>query len=283
MRSRPLFSASPLPILAALVALAATSCSTGPAPPKPGAPGFSWAAAKEAYRAGDFQKADANLVDIIRTDNEFSARARAWEMVISAGLIQGFSQLSDGFEAGARANRANPTPFRRQVNTLRSYAGAAALQLVETSRAFLEKDKDPNVLLAFEYPGGSAAEPGSLKKAADGILIQDSERDSLPAAMLQRGVLLSVCRAVGSADDPAKTLERFKGEVLVPREVLLLALAKTLQEQSELFGPNKVDRPTRQKLMCQQALDVLHTIPETNETKALVTKIQTSMKKIRGA
>jgi len=277
MRSQSLFAG------ALLLALAATSCSTGPAPPKPGTPAFNWAAAKENYRASDFQKADANLVDVIRTDNEFAARARAWELVISAGLVQGFSQLADSFEAGARANRANPMPFHKQVTTMRSYAGAAALQLVETSRAFLEKDKDPNVLLAFEYPGGSAAEPGSLKRVAGGIVIQDAERDSLQSAMLQRGVLLSVCRAVGIADDPAKALEKFKGEVLVPRDVFLFALAKALREQSELFGPNKVDQPTRQKLMCQQALDVLHAIPETQETKALIAKIQTSMKKIRGA
>jgi len=88
---------------------------------------------------------------------------------------------------------------------------------------------------------------------------------------------------VGAADDPAKTLEKFKGEVLVPRDVFLLAAARALQEESELFTANKLDQPTRQKLLCQQALDVLHAIPETKETKALTTKIQTTMKKIRGA
>ena len=268
---------------ALLLALAATSCSTGPAPPKPGTPAFNWAAAKENYRAGDFPKTDATLVDIIRTDNEFSARARAWDMVLSAGMAQGFSQLADSYEAGGRANRANPTPFHKQVTALRSNASAAAIELVETSRAFLEKDKDPNVLLAFEYPRGAAAEPGSLKRVAGGIVILDAEAETLQTAMLQRGVLLSVCRAAGAADDPAKTLEKFKGEVLVPRDVFLLAAAKALQEQSELFTANKLDQPTRQKLLCQQALDVLHAIPETKETKALTTKIQTTMKKIRGA
>jgi hypothetical protein len=277
MRSPSLFAGT------LLLALAATSCSTGPAPPKPGTPAFNWAAAKENYHAGDLQKTGATLADIIRTDNEFAARARAWDMVLSAGLAQGFFQLADSYEAGGRANRATPMPFHKQVTTLRSYASAAALELVQTSRAFLEKDKDPNVLLAFDYPSGSAAEPGSLRRVAGGIVILDAERDSLQSAMLQRGVLLSVCRAVGSADDPAKTLEKFKSEVLVPRDVFLLAAAKALQEHSELFASSKLDQPTRQKLMCQQALDVLHAIPETKETKALVTKIQTSMKKIRGA
>src|SRR5271165_5999704 len=96
-----------------LIALAATSCSTGPQPPKPGTPGFSWAAAKESYRAGDYPKTDTNLVEVIRTDNEYAARARAWDMVISAGLAQGFSQLAESYEAGGRANRTNPMPFHK--------------------------------------------------------------------------------------------------------------------------------------------------------------------------
>ena len=277
MRSQSLFAGT------LLLALAAASCSTGPAPPRPGTPGFYWNAAKENYRNGDFQKADSNLVDVIRTDNEFTARARAWDMVISAGLAQGFSQLADTYEAGARANRANPMPFRKQVTTLRSYASASALQLVEVSHVFMEKDKDPNVPLAFEYPSGSATEPGSLKRVEGGILIQDAERDTLQSAMLQRGVLLSASRAAGSADDTAKALEKFKvGEVRVPRDEFLLVLAKALQEQSELFGSNKLDQPNRQKVMCQEALEALQAIPQTKETKALANKIQTSMKKIKG-
>jgi hypothetical protein len=283
MRSQSLLARALLFILAALLALAATSCSTGPAPPRPGTPAFNWAAAKENYRAGDLQKTDAALVDIIRTDNEFAARARAWDIVLSAGLAQGFAQLADNFEAGGRANRANPMPFHKQVTALRSYASAASLELVETSHAFLEKDKAPNVLLAFEFPSGSAAEPGSLKRVAGGILVPDAEREALQTSMLQRGVLLGVCRAVGSADDPAKAQEKFKGEVLVPRDVFLLAVAKALQEQADLFTSNKLDQPTRQKMMSQQALDVLHAIPETKETKALTTKIEASIKKIRGA
>jgi hypothetical protein len=268
---------------ALLLALTATSCSTGPAPPRPGTPAFYWNAAKDAYRTGDYQKTDTDLAEIVRTDNEFAARARAWSMVISAGLAQGFSQLADSFEAGARANRANPMPFRKQVTTLRSFASAADMQMAQTAHTFLEKDKDPNVLLAFEYPSGSAAEPGSLKKVAGGILIQDSERDSLQAAMLQRGVLLSLCRLSGNPDDAAKTLEKFKAaEVRVPRDVFLFAVAKTLQEHLELFGSSKLDQPTRLKALSQEALEALHSIPETKETKALAAKIQSSLKKTKG-
>lgn len=267
---------------ALLLALAATSCSSGPQPPRPGTPAFYWNAAKDAYRVGDYVKTDTQLSEIVRTDNEYAARARAWSMVINAGLSQGYSQLSDAFEAGARANRANPMPFRKQVTTLRSLASASDMQLVETLHHFMERDKDPNVLLAFDYPSGAAAEPGSLKKVAGGILIQDSERDSLQLSMLQRGVLLGLCRFTGSPDDPAKALEKFKtAEVRVPRDVVLFAAAKTLFDQSEIFSSNKLDQPARMKALCQEALEALKSIPETKETKALAAKIQAGLKKLK--
>ena len=265
-----------------ILALITSSCSSGPTPPRPGTPQFFWNAAKDAYRTGDYQKTDASLAEIFRSDNEFAPRARAWSMVINAGLGEGFAQTADNYDAGARANRANPMPFRKQATALRSFASQAGMQLAEATHTFLEKDKDPTVLLAFEFPSGAAAEPGSLKRVAGGLVLQDSERESLQLSMLQRGVLLSLCRFTGSGDDPAKTLEKVKAaEVRVPREVFLLAAAKTLYDQSELFGSKKLDQPTRLRALCQEALEALGSIPETKETKALTAKIQATLKKIK--
>ena len=154
---------------------AGTSCSSGPQPPQPGTPAFYWAAARETYRAGDVLKTNENLQRIIATDNEFSARARAWDAVISAGLTQAYIDLADTWEAGARANRNNPTPFRKQVSALRSQASASAIQFTEDIHKLVAVDKDPTILLAFAYPAGTVAQPAGLKRVAGGILVQDSE------------------------------------------------------------------------------------------------------------
>jgi hypothetical protein len=58
-------------------------------------------------------------------------------------------------------------------------------------------------------------------------------------------------------------------------------MAKTLQERSELFGPGKLDRPERVKVMSQEALEAVQQIPETKETKALATKLQAILKKLK--
>src|SRR5205823_14680540 len=179
----------------------------GPEPPKPGTPAFLWNAARATYHGGDLVKTSETLQQLTRSDSEFAARARPWSIVVSAGLAQGYAETADAYETGARANRANPTPFRKEVNQLRSRASAAAVELAETVHAFLEKDKAPNVQLTFEQPTGAAAQPGGLKKITSGAWLQDSERELLLTAMLQRGVLLGAGRAAGTPEDPAKTLE----------------------------------------------------------------------------
>ena len=262
---------------------AGTSCSSsGPQPPQPGTPAFFWAAAKASYSAGDFVKTSENLQRILAGENEFTARARAWDMVISAGLANGYIELADTWEAGARANRPDPTPFRKQVSALRSLATAAAIQFTENAHKMVDADKGPDILLAFAYPAGAAAVPVGLKRVAGGILVQDSERDLLRDAMLQRAVLLSVCAAVGSRDDAAGAQEKMKtGEFRVPRDTFLLAAAKSLSEQSELFTGTKLDQPNKLKLMSQEALEVLKALPQSKETKSLNDKVQARLKKAR--
>jgi hypothetical protein len=272
-----------IPLWTCLIAVVAlTSCSTGSNAPAPGSPAFYWSAAKTAYHAGDFRGASQNLNELIRGDNEFTVRARPLAMLVSAGLAKGYADMADAYEAGAKANRANPTPFLKQVTASRSMASAAAMDFVEGVHVFLQKDKDQDVLLACEYPTGSMPEPAALRRAASGIAIQDSEREGLEAAMLQRGVLQTMTQMVGAPDDPAKTLELFKGgEPKIPRDTFVLATAKALYEASALFGSMKMDQPNRLEALCNEADEALKSIPETKDTKALASKIQTALKKTK--
>ena len=82
-------------------------------------------------------------------------------------------------------------------------------------------------------------------------------------------------------DDPAKTLALFQpGPARVPRETFLAAAAQLLYDESPVFNTSQLDQPQRLKAMYEQALAALGQVPETKETKALVTKIQALMKKM---
>jgi len=272
-----------IPLWASLIALCAlTSCSTGSNAPAPGTPGFYWSAAKIAYHAGDFRGASQNLTELIRKDNEFTVRAMPITMAVTAGLAKGYSDLADCYEAGAKANRPNPTPFRKQVTSSRSMASAAAMEFAESVHLFLQKNKDPEIVFACESPTGAMAEPASLRKVAGGILIQDSERDTLEAALLQRGVLQTMSQMVGAPDDAAKTAEMFKaGEPKIARATFVFATAKALYDLSPLFGSNKLDQPGRLEALCNEADEALKSTPETKDTKALAVKVQAALKKLK--
>jgi hypothetical protein len=262
------------------VAVVSTSCSSGPQAAQPGTPEFYWAAAKATYRAGEFVNASENLQRIIATDNPYAARARAWDTVISAGLARAYIEYADTWELGMRANRANSTPFRNQASTLRRLASASAIQFTENVHRLMEADKEPRIRMSFAFPSGAASVPVGLKRVGSGILVPESERDLLQAAMLHRGVLLSACAFAGSPDDAASGQEKLKaGEYLASRDVFLLSAARTLSEVSDLFVSTKMDQPSRLKLMSEEALRVLGAVPECPETKALVTKIQARLKK----
>lgn len=259
-----------------------TSCSSGPQPPAPGSPAFIWGAAKQTYKTGDFRKTDENLMQLVRTESEFAAQARPWAVVMSAGIAQGYMDLAQAYEAGAKANRLNPTPFRKQVSMLQSLGSASALELAETVHLLLDKNKEADVTLAFDYPTGSMSEPANLRKISAGMLMQDSEAEQLLNAMLQRGVVRTVGMVTGNPDDAAKTLELFKsGEPKLPRPTFLFGVAKSLNDISALYVPTRLDQPQRLRLLCQQALDALGSIPETKDSKALKDKIQAAVKKLK--
>lgn len=259
-----------------------TSCSSGPRPPEPGTPAFFWAAAGSTYRSGDFRKASENLAQLKGSDNEYAAKARPLAAIVAAGLARGYYDLAEDYEAGAHMNRANPTPFRKQVSNLRSLSGASTLEFAEGLRLILDKDKDPNLTLECLYPTGSMTEPPGVRKIAGGMLMQDSEKDLLETAMLQRGVVMAMSSFVGAPDDAARTLELLRtGQASVPRGAFISAAAKAMYDLSALYGPTRLDLPNRLQMLCQEALDALKTVPETKETKALATRIQASLKKLK--
>jgi len=253
--------------------LIAAGCSSGPQPPQPGTPGFYLAAAKSTYAAGDFLKTNDNLSQL-STSADYGARTQPWSIAISAGLAKGYMDLADNFEYGARANRTNPTPFRRQTQQLRSMASSSALQCAETAHKYMAANTADPVVFEFPFPSGSAAEPVQLQRVAKGMIVPDADIEALQKSMRQRGVLLTVTRMVGAGEDSAKALEMFKGgEVKIPRATFLLGLAQSLFDEANLYASQKQDQPDRMKLMLNEATEAAKAVPESKESKELLAKI----------
>ncbi|MFN0170033.1 MAG: hypothetical protein ACKV22_26715 [Bryobacteraceae bacterium] len=267
------------PIVSAV--LLAAGCSNAPPPPAKGTPAFSWGAAKENQAAGDYAKTVEHLGLVTKTDNEFSGKARPWHLVLTAGLTEGYMELGETFEYGARANKANPSQFRRRTSDYRSMASRTALQFFEAFTAFEKKLQEDQVPVYFGELRGSTLQPPALTRIANGETLPDSQIETVQKAVLERGILLAAGRMVDS-DDPSRTRELLKGEnARVPRATFLKGAAETLYKISDLFGPRKLDLPDRRQFFLKQALSSVSALEETKELKEFKKKIDADLKKIK--
>lgn len=265
-------------LVLAVFSIVIAGCSSGPPPIKPGSPGFFWAVSRESYRTGDMLKAQSTLRELSQGDNEFAARARVLHMVVSAGVMKGFGDLANAYQSGSEVN---PTGFRSQAANLRGMAASAAM---EFTQAVFEAQGAHMALagLNFGFPPGNTAAPIELEKISCGTRLSDAERETLQRAMLERGVILALSRALGETD-LAKVKARFQGaEVPVEKNTFFFGMAKMLYEGSDLFCAKRMGRPERQAVMCKEALETVKALPETEETRALTAEIQSAMDAIPG-
>ncbi|MCX6624304.1 MAG: hypothetical protein NTY38_25220 [Acidobacteria bacterium] len=252
-----------------------TSCASGPSAPEKGTPAFYWQAATETYAAANFLKASDHLESLSRSPNEFTARALPWRLVLTAGIAKGYMDLADNYEYGARANKTNPTPFRKLVSEYRTRANQYSLHFAETFDKFQTANKDPQIAFAFAFPTGAASQAPELLKAAQGIILTPDEADTANRRTLERAIILEFCQAVGAAGDAAKAQQVFaSSDKKVARGTFLLAMAQALYDQSQLYESRKLDQPDRMKSFCALAAGAMKDVPESKASKELNLKIQ---------
>jgi hypothetical protein len=270
-------------LLGVIFALAVlVSCSSGPTGPEKGTPGFYWQAAKETFASGDNMKTLEHLDKLLTGENEYSAKALPWALVVSSGLATGYAELADHYEIGARMNKQDPAWFRRRVSEYRGMAKQLSLQFADRYAKFGQVKGD-TVGLAFGYPKGTATPSAQLSKVTNGIELPQADLDLAMTHTLQRDVLLAACRAAGAPDDSAKGESTLKDpEAKVARATFTLAMAQTLYSFSQVYLPAKADDPEKLRIFAERADEALKSVPESKETKALAAKIQTVLKKKGG-
>lgn len=258
------------------------SCSSGPTAPEKGTPAFYWQAAKETAAAGEYSKTLDHLAKIGKSENEFKTKAQVWQLVLTAGMAKGYMELADAFEHGARNNKANAIPLRRQTGAMRTNANSLALMTAEGFAAFQEKNKDAEIVLAFPFPSASAGMVPQIAKAGQGLVLPAEEIEAGLKNNLKRAVLMQTCLAAGAKDDIAKTQALFQaGEVKVPRGVFSMAMASALYDEALLYGEMKLNIPDRTKLMLEKAAEAVKAAPDSKESKELAKKIEEGLKKMK--
>ena len=272
-----------LSLLCVTILMLAVACGpAGPPPPAPGTPEFKWLRAQEAYKAGDYDRANDLLVDVAESDSEVAEKARPWALVVSLGLATAYMELADKLNEGADRNRKDPAAFRRVANDYRVRARTTALQYARVAHRFIEANKDQEVTLAFELPEATFEDPVQYKKLVIGQMIADGEIGMMQREVVRREVLRAGCRAVNMPKDPAKARAAFEGgEAKVAGPVFLLAVANGLYEVGEMLGPKRLDQPHRLASVYEAAEAALALIKDNKEAKELLKKVAAARKKMK--
>jgi hypothetical protein len=233
-------------VSAALAIATLTACSTAPSQSANArTPKFYWSAAGETFAAGNYAKTADHLQRLIESDNEYTARAIPWYLVVTSGMARGYTELADRYMTGARFNRANALALNRTAAQYRTTAGRLALQFAQDVDR-LQKVPLGKVPLGFPMPKGSAGEPPLLTRVGSGVAMTPAEQEAAEAAALQRGVLLTVCQAAGAPNDTAKARDILgRPTPDVARETFANALAQMLKTESSLFAHDKLDDPEK--------------------------------------
>jgi hypothetical protein len=258
--------------------LALTACESGPQPPAKGTPAFYWSAAGESWASGDYLKTNEHLEKL--GTGEYAARAVPWRLVLLDGMTHGYAEVADRFETGARVNKTNPAPFRRQTSDLRSVAQRLALSFAESLQQYEKTNPSGEVTLDFPFPSGSANQSPVINKLAEGILAAGPELETAQKQAMSRAVLLAASRVVGAGEDAAKARDSFKpGSARISAEQFYRAMAESSLDTADLFSSLKLDIPDRYKFFCDRAMELAKKLPDSKETKELVAKIQAAVKK----
>jgi hypothetical protein len=258
-----------------------SSCSSQPAGPQPGTPGFYWGAAKETFAAGDYSKTLDDLDNLLGAENEYSARALPWFLVLSSGMTNGYVEMAEAYDAGAHANRADPSPFQKQRNEYRKAGGQMALRFAERYGGLAKLPGD-SVALVFGYPRGSAADIPLLTKVQKGMMPLAADIEAIQTSAIEKGVLQMASEAVGAPNDSAKAQTLLSApDAKAPMATFQLAMAEALQTAASLYSRDKLDDPKKVETLCQFAQAALKGVPESKTTKDLNTKIQNALKKAR--
>ena len=261
---------------------ALSACSSGPAAPEKGSPAWLWAASNETFGHGDWLKATEHLGNLSGGSSEFAEKARPMELLVLGGMADGYIQLADAYELGARANKANPAQFRRPASEYRNQANRIALSFAEKFAKFQKASKGDTVALEFAFPKGSTTPPLQLGRIQTGVAIPLAEATDLQDKMVARGVVMAVCDAVDAPGDPAKGAGILKsGSASQPRAKFAGGLAGDLYKFSQIYTPTKLDIPDKVKYFLTAASEAVTIAPDGKDKKELIAKIESAKKKMK--
>lgn len=271
-------------VLLVLTFLLTMGACSGSKAPAVGTPDWLWAAARDSYVAGDYEKAADHLLKIEKQENNpYVERARAWRLLIEAGSANAQVELAKAYGEGWVNTRSEKLSYLRHKQEHLKEARRHSIYLFEGYGPIAQQLSDKPVVLEFPFPGGNAAYVNELDRIYKGLNVADEVKAATSERMMKRGVVRAIDAALTKEDDSAGAQEVLKaGRAEVPAARFLMVMAVSLNRAADVFDRKNLNEPNNQKMFREKAQDAIKRVLELKpdaDTAAAAKKLQAEIEK----
>jgi hypothetical protein len=228
-----------------------------------------WREVNREYESGDYINTLNYLDDLLRTQNDYTARAAAWKVVILGGMTRSALEIEQACAEGIfRVKSVDTGPYRTCMERFRWRARANTLGLIE---ALNEVERNAaasgTVPLDFPLPKASAGPSPLIGQTRTGAMPVEKVFEPSVARIVDRQILLQVCDLVATSE-VAAVQDMFKSPpVTIPKETFLVGVAKTLLVAAAVFGEDRLNDAAKRSATLQRATECLQPAIDGRDTK----------------
>jgi hypothetical protein len=258
------------------IVIALTACTPAPE-------GYEyWKQVNREYESGDYIDTLNYLNDLLRTENDYTARAAAWKVVILGGMTRSSVEIEEACNKGiSRVAAWNSGPYKNCVEQFRWKARTRTLDLIDALSEFEAKaGAGGDVLLDFPLPNASFGRNSMIGRTRAGAMPVEKAFEPAAARVVDRHIYLQVRDFVGTDDDAAVKSMFEALPVSVQKEAVLVGVAKTLLVAAAVFGKDRLDDTAKRSATLKRARECLQPALDGSDT-ALQSEAKALARKIR--
>jgi hypothetical protein len=227
-----------------------------------------WKQVNREYESRDYITTLNYLDDLLRTDNDYTARAAALKVVILGGMTRSALEIEQACAKGISwVKVADSGPYKSCLDRFRWRARTSALALLD-ALTVLEKSAAASGTVSLDFPLPEASAEPSPLIGQTGVGAMPGEKIFEPSAarILDRQILLQVCDLVAKADVAAVKGMFASRPVTLPQETFLVGVAKTLLAAAAVFGEDRLDDAPKRSTTLQRARECLQPAIDGGDT-----------------
>lgn len=218
-----------------------------------------WKQVNREYESRDYITTLNYLDDLLRTENDYTARAAALKVVILGGMTRSALEIEEACAEGIRwVKTTDAGPYKTCVDGFRRRARTSALDLIDALTEFENSvAASGTVSLDFPLPEVSAEPSPMIGQTAAGAMPGEKIFEPSAARILDRHILLQVRDAVANGDVAAVKDMFASLPVTIPKENFLVGVAKTLLVAAAVFGEDRLDDTSKKSTTLKRAQECL--------------------------